>query len=72
VVIDRTERPNPEALGAADDHSGMGRIPVPILVTLAVLLAAGPIGLLASARDGHAAAAPPDRLAEIASGPAAR
>jgi hypothetical protein len=44
----------------------MRRIPVPILITLAVLLAAGPIGLLASARDGHAAAAPPDRLAEIA------
>jgi len=43
----------------------MRRIPVPILVTLAVLLAAGPIGLLAGARDGHAAAAP-DGLAEIA------
>jgi hypothetical protein len=44
----------------------MRRIPVPILVTLAVLLLAGPVGLLVSAHDGHAAAPVPDRLAEIA------
>jgi hypothetical protein len=49
----------------ADDQLGMRRIPVPILVTLAVLLAAGPLVLLVSAHEGRAAA-PPDRLAEIA------
>jgi Protein of unknown function (DUF3105) len=43
----------------------MRRIPVPILITLAVLFLAGPAGLLVSARDGRAAA-PPDRLADIA------
>jgi uncharacterized protein DUF3105 len=48
-----------------DDHPGMRRIPVPILVTLAVLLVAGPVGLLVSARDRRAAA-PPDRLADVA------
>jgi hypothetical protein len=44
----------------------MRRVPVPIFITLAVLLLAGPLGVLLSARDGRAAAPAPDRLAEIA------
>jgi hypothetical protein len=44
----------------------MRRVPVPILVTLAVLLLAGPLGVLLSARDGRAATPAPDRLDEIA------
>jgi hypothetical protein len=44
----------------------MRRVPVPILITLAVLLVAGPLGVLLSARDNRAAATAPDRLAAIA------
>jgi hypothetical protein len=43
----------------------MQRVPVPILVVLAVLLVAGPIGLLAGGGEGRAAA-PSDGLADIA------
>jgi hypothetical protein len=44
----------------------MQRIPVPILVVLAVLLVAGPVGLLAGGRARHASAPPPDRLGDVA------
>jgi Protein of unknown function (DUF3105) len=43
----------------------MHRVPVPIVVVIALLLVAGPVGALATAHDGRAAA-PPDRLADIA------
>ena len=43
----------------------MHRVPVPIVVVIALLLVGGPVGLLLSAREGRAAA-PPDRLADIA------
>jgi hypothetical protein len=44
----------------------MQRIPVPIVVVLAVLLAAGPVGLLVGGRARHSSAPPPpDRLADV-------
>jgi Protein of unknown function (DUF3105) len=43
----------------------MQRVPLPILVVLAVLLLAGPLALLAGGGEGRAAA-PPDGLADVA------